>query len=90
MTYSISNNIIENKTETETALINENTKAIYLLNETASYIWEGIKSKQTEAEMMSTLCNKYELSEKDSLQDIRELTEQLASFGLIAISKNKH
>jgi hypothetical protein len=55
----------------------------FLLNETASLIWEGLLSQQGPQEICQRMVQKYKVTEEKALQDLKQLIQRLGGDGFL-------
>ncbi len=55
------------------------------LNSTAADIWQWIAAGQTESEICSSLCEKYEVDENTAAEDVHRTLEMLEKQGFLEV-----
>ena len=53
------------------------------LNETAAFLWELLKEKRTEEELVAFLYDEYEISEEKALETVRRFCVSLQEEGVL-------
>ncbi len=57
----------------------------YMLNETASLIWEGVIAQQDSRKIVRKLIQEYQISEEKVLQDINRIINSLEAEGKLVL-----
>lgn len=61
-----------------------NLTNVYTMNETAAWLWKGIGSSDfTEEQLVSRLCDEYEVTEEQAATDVHALVEEWIKLGLV-------
>ena len=58
-------------------------QAMYSLNEVGAFLWDELKTKKTQPELLLALLNRYEVTTEQAEQDITEFLSELAKNTLI-------
>ena len=76
MTYKIAENIAHRTLENEVVVLNLKNGLYYVLNETASKIWEWLfVGKKSISKLISSFVDEYRLDDKDAVK--KDIEEQL-------------
>lgn len=68
----------------EVLLLNNAASKFYVMNSTASFIWEKLVTPTSEEELASALCSKFpEASPEQARQDVNETLKNMREYGLI-------
>jgi len=67
----------------EVVILDTTSGDYFLLNETASLIWEGLLSQQDPRGICHQLVQKYEVAEEKALQDMKALIQRLNAEGFL-------
>lgn len=81
--YICPNKYAWRKLEGKVVILDTSSGEYYVLNETASLIWERLLSHQEPQEICQRLIQEYETSEERALQDMKELIQRLRADGLL-------
>jgi len=85
--YACSSKYAWRKMEEKVLILDTTAGDYFLLNETASLIWEGLLSQQEPREICRTLVEAYELSEEKALRDVKELIQRLKAERFLVVSR---
>ena len=53
------------------------------VNETGVFLWEGIESGKTEAELLESMLKEYDIDEETAKQDIKEFIDMLKENNIL-------
>lgn len=68
----------------ELLLLNNAASKFYVMNSTASFIWEKLASPTSEDELASAVCSRFpEASPEQARQDVSETLKNMREYGLI-------
>ena len=67
----------------EAVLVDLNTKRYYTLNETAMLVWQGLDRGQTTAEIVSEICERYDVTADHAAASVNRLVASLAAHRLL-------
>ena len=67
----------------EAVLVDLNTKRYYTLNETAMLIWQGLDRGKTTSEIVSEICEHYDVTAEHATASVQRLVESLAAHRLL-------
>lgn len=67
----------------EAVLVDLNTKRYYTLNETAMMVWQGLDSGKTMAEIVSEICEHYDVTAAHATASVERLVASLAAHRLL-------
>jgi hypothetical protein len=67
----------------EIVVLDLNTSIYWSLNELAGFIWELLSQGMQEKDIVSQVCDHYDVSEKVSEKDVRAYLDDLAKEGLV-------
>lgn len=59
------------------------TDVIYVLNETASLVWEALEQGNTQQGIVDMVCSQYSVDSKDATADVGELLGHLIEIGAV-------
>jgi len=68
-------------------LLDLRSSKYYTLNETAGFIWMGIKDQKNIHEIAAELMNEYNCEEDECMEDIQEQLRYLENEGLITVQR---
>ncbi len=77
ISYKIKKGFIIQKIDDKTVLFDGDKSILYTFNETASYIFQKIKSKWDEKKIINALVKRYKVTEKRAEKDVQELIGEL-------------
>lgn len=63
-------------------IVEPNGKTVRVLNETASFLWEGAKRPISVSELSQRLMNSYKVSKEKALSDVQRFTREYLKAGL--------
>lgn len=81
--YKISENISFRQVGEELFLLHRDNNSVFNLNETASFIWNGIQSHTPINRIISGLCEQFEINESTATEDVSELLKKLINAHII-------
>ena len=67
----------------EAVLVDLNTKRYYTLNETAMMVWQGLDRGQTTNEIVSKICERYDVTAEHATASVERLVQSLAAHQLL-------
>jgi hypothetical protein len=68
----------------ELLLLNNAASKFYVMNSTASFIWEKLAMPTSEEELTSAVCNKFSNASPDQArEDVNETLKNMREYGLI-------
>jgi len=81
--FNISDDVLSQEVNGETVLLDLDGECYFGLNEVGTSIWQLLGSKQTLAEILETLSDKYDVSRENLESDVNDLLDKLNDAGLI-------
>ena len=81
-----SDNLIFREIDGEIVIIADDGSHIHMLNETATLIWKTTNDQTPVREIITKMCDEYDVDEDTASQDISETIKRLSDKKLIRIS----
>jgi hypothetical protein len=71
----------------EVVIADRNNGTIRTLNKTASVLWTLADGSKNINDLAASICERYEVSEKESVKDSIEFCQQLVGVGILTVSE---
>jgi hypothetical protein len=74
--------------DSEAVLVDPRTGQIRVLNRTGTVVWSLCEEARTESDIARHLADKFDITTKEALEDVRDFIEDCLSRDLIQIAKD--
>lgn len=81
--YKINKGFIVQKAGRKITIFDTESSVLYSFNETASFIFQKLKSKKREEEIVQLLVTYYKVKEEKAAEDVNQLLKQLIAQKII-------
>ncbi|MGV2870729.1 PqqD family protein [Colwellia sp. E150_009] len=89
VSYQLAENVLFQKVAEETVILEPNTGEYYTLNAIGTFMVELLQAGRTQAEVINTVLEKYQVEQAEVTQDLEALVTQMLNQGLIIAAEPK-